>query len=331
MSEIRTLGPWLERFFLEHIITERNLAINTRDSYRDTFELLLPFVCSTLKKPDDRLLVRDITSSLVLQFLAHLEEDRGCSAQTRNQRLTAIRAFARFVGSRDPAHVAWCGHIRAIPSKKSTPQPIGYLTKVEIDAMLEVPDRKTLRGRTEYALLQFLYNTGARVSEATQLKVGDLGVGGRDGRHVLVTLHGKGGKIRQCPLLPDIERVLAEQVEGRADSDAVFLSRYRRPYTRFGVYRLVERCAAGVPELKGRKITPHVLRHTIACHLVVAGVDINIVRAWLGHVSINTTNVYAEIDLEMKARALELCDIAEKNPSRPWKEKKGFMAFLKSL
>ena len=155
--------------------------------------------------------------------------------------------------------------------------------------MLEVPDRKTLRGRTEYALLQFLYNTGARVSEATQLKVGDLGVGGRDGRHALVTLHGKGGKIRQCPLLPDIERVLAEQVEGRADSDAVFLSRYRRPYTRFGVYRLVERCAAGVPELKGRKITPHVLRHTIACHLVVAGVDINIVRAWLGHVSINTT------------------------------------------
>ena len=99
MSEIRTLGPWLERFFLEHIITERNLAINTRDSYRDTFELLLPFVCSTLKKPDDRLLVRDITSSLVLQFLAHLEEDRGCSAQTRNQRLTAIRAFARFVGA----------------------------------------------------------------------------------------------------------------------------------------------------------------------------------------------------------------------------------------
>ena len=197
--------------------------------------------------------------------------------------------------------------------------------------MLEVPDRKTLRGRTEYALLQFLYNTGARVSEATQLKVGDLGVGGRDGRHALVTLHGKGGKIRQCPLLPDIERVLAEQVEGRADSDAVFLSRYRRPYTRFGVYRLVERCAAGVPELKGRTITPHVLRHTIACHLVVAGVDINIVRAWLGHVSINTTNVYAGIDLEMKARALALCDIAEKNPSRPWKEKKGLMAFLKSL
>ena len=118
--------------------------------------------------------------------------------------------------------------------------------------MLEVPDRKTLRGRTEYALLQFLYNTGARVSEATQLKVGDLGVGGRDGRHALVTLHGKGGKIRQCPILPDIERVLAEQVAGCAVSDTVFLSRYRRPYTRFGIYRLVERCAAGVPEL-GRK------------------------------------------------------------------------------
>ena len=163
MSEIRTLGPWLERFFLEHVITERNLAINTRKSYRDTFKLFLPFVCTKLKKPDDRLLVRDLTSSLVLQFLAHLEEDRGCSAQTRNQRLTAIRAFARFVGSRDPVHVAWCGHIRAIQSKKSTPQPIGYLTKAEVDAMLEVPDRKTLRGRRNTRFCSF-YTTLGRVS-----------------------------------------------------------------------------------------------------------------------------------------------------------------------
>ncbi len=331
MNEIRTLGPWLERFFLEHIVTERNLARNTRLSYRDTFELLLPFVCTKLKKPDERLLLRDITSDLVLQFLAHLEENRGCSAQTRNQRLAAIRAFARFVGSRDPAHVAWCGHIRAIASKKATPQPVEWLTKAEMDAMLEVPDRKTLRGRNEYALLLFLYNSGARVSEATQLRIGDLGVGGRDGRHALVILHGKGGKIRQCPLLSETERVLAELVAGRGHSDAVFLSRYRRPYTRFGVYRLVERCAASVPALAGRKITPHVLRHTAACHLVIAEVDINIIRAWLGHVSINTTNIYAEIDLEMKARALALCDIAEQSPSRPWKEKKGIMGFLKSL
>ena len=174
MSSVHTLGYWLQRFFTEHIVTERDLARNTRKSYRDTFNLLLPFVSSKLRKAVDRLAVCDITSRRVLQFLTHLEEDRGCSVQTRNQRLTAIRAFARFVGSRDPAHVEWCGHIRAISSKKAAPQPIICLTKAEMDAMLDAPDRKTLRGRTEYALLRFLYNTGARVSEATQLRVGDL-------------------------------------------------------------------------------------------------------------------------------------------------------------
>ena len=331
MHEIRTLGSWLERFFLEHIVTERNLALNTRDSYLDSFKLLVPFLSIRLRKPDHRLAVRDLTSKLVLQFLAHLEDDRGCSIQTRNQRLSAIRAFARFVASRDPAHIGWCGQIRAIPSKKARPQPIGWLTKAEMDAMLEVPDRKSIRGRTEYALLLFLYNTGARVSEATQLKVEDMQVGRRDGGHALVTLRGKGGKIRQCPLWPETDRVLAGLVDGRAPSDAVFLSRYGKHYTRFGVYRFVERCAVGVPALAGRKITPHVIRHTTACTLVRAQVDINTVRAWLGHVTINTTNVYAEIDLEMKAKALALCDVAEPGPSRPWKEKKGLLTFLKSL
>ena len=331
MADIRTLGSWLERFFLEHVVTERNLALNTRNSYLDTFRLLVPFLCIKLRKPDHRLAVRDLTSKLVLQFLAHIEDDRGCSVQTRNQRLTAIRSFARFVASRDPAHIEWCGQIRAIPSKRARPQPIGWLTKAEMDAMLDVPNRKSVRGRTEYALLLFLYNTGARVSEATQLKVEDMQLGSGDGRHAFVTLRGKGGKIRQCPLWPETERVLAGLVDRRALSDAVFLSRYGKSYTRFGAYRLVERCAGAVPALAGRKVTPHVIRHTTACTLVRAQVDINTVRAWLGHVTINTTNVYAEIDLEMKAKALALCDAAEPGPSRPWKEKKGLMAFLKSL
>ncbi len=331
MSDIRTLGPWLERFLLEHVVTERNLARNTRDSYRDTFKLLVPFFATTLRKPDDRLAVRDITPERVLQFLAHLENERGCAAQTRNQRLTAIRAFARYVGSRDPALIGWCGQIRAIPSKKSTAQPIGWLTTAEMDAMLDVPDRKTVRGRNEYALLLFFYNTGARVSEATHLRVGDLQVDRRDGGYPLATLHGKGGRIRQCPLWPETDRVLAELASGRSANDPVFLSRYRKPYTRFGVYRLVERCAAAVPALAGRKITPHVLRHTTACTLQRSDVDINTIRAWLGHVAIDTTNIYAEVDLEMKARALALCDAVQPKQGRPWKEKKGLMAFLRSL
>ena len=331
MNDPRTLGAWLRRFLTEHIVTERNLAQNTQKSYRDTFVLLLPFVGGKVRKPVDRIALQDLDARRVLQFLAHLEDDRRCSVQTRNQRLTAVRAFARFVASRDPGHLEWSANIRAIALKKATPQPIGWLEKTGMKALLGVPDRRTPRGRIEHALLLFLYNTGARVSEATELAAGDLHVGRRDGGHALVTIQGKGGKRRQCPLWPRTERALAELVQGRAAGDAVFLSRQRRPYTRFGVYRLVERCAARVPSLAGRKVTPHLIRHTSACHLLQAGVDLNTIRAWLGHASLDTTNIYAEIDLETKAKAMALCDAAEPGPDRPWKENKGLIAFLGAL
>ena len=193
--------------------------------------------------------------------------------------------------------------IRAIASKKAAPKPIGWLSKSEMKELPEVPDRRTPRGRVEYALLLFLYNTGARVSEATQLVAGDLHIGRRDGGHALVNIVGKGGEYRQCPLWPQTEAALAELVQRRTADDAVFLSQRRRPYTRFGVYRLVERSAARVPPLTGRRITPHTIRHTSACHLLHAGVDLNTIRAWLGHASLDTTNIYAEIDIEMKAKA----------------------------
>ena len=331
MSNPRTLGPWLRRFLAEYIVTERNLARNTQKSYRDTFTLLLPFAGTKIRKPVERLTVQDLTARRIRQFLDHLEDERGCSAQTRNQRLSAIRAFARFVASRDPGHLEWSASIRAIASKKATPRPIGWLSKTEMKKLLDVPDRRAPRGRIEHAFLLFLYNTGARVSEATQLVAGDLQVGRRDGGHALVNIHGKGGKHRQCPLWPRTEAALAELVEGRASGDAVFLSRQRRPYTRSGAYRLVQRCAARVPSLAGRRITPHTIRHTSACHLLQAGIDLNTIRAWLGHASLDTTNVYAEIDLEMKAKAMALCDAAQSGPDRPWKERKGLMAFLVAL
>ncbi len=331
MPEHEFLGPWLRRFLTEYIVTERNLARNTRSSYRDTFRLILPFASQKVRKPVDRLMVRDLASSLVLKFLAHVEDDRGCSIRTRNQRLAGIKAFARFVGSRDPAHVEWCGSIRAISSKKSMQPSVGWLTRAEMEAMLAVPDKKTDRGRHEYALLLFLYNTGARVSEATELKVQDLSLTARRGGHDLATLHGKGGKIRQCPLWPETERALAQEIRDREGDAPVFVSRLGTGFTRFGVYRLIERCAAQVPALAGRTITPHVIRHTTACHLVLANVDINTIRAWLGHVSISTTNIYAEIDLTLKANAVALCEVGPQRPGRSWKEDKDLMAFLKSL
>ena len=324
------LGPWLQRFLMHHVVTERNLSRNTCESYRDAFTQLVPFACAQLGKQDYQLTMLDLSSELVRRFLTQLEDERGCCAYTRNLRLTAIRAFASFVASRDPAHVAWRGQISAIASKKTTSKPVIWLTVDEMHALLDVPDRTMRHGRIEYAILLFLYKTAARVSEATPLRVGDLQVGRRDGGHALVTLHGKGGKVRQCPLRPDIERVLIELVDGRAADDAVFLNRRRQPFTRFGVYWVVERCAAQVPALAGKKITPQVLRHTTACHMVFSGVDINTVRAWLGHSSIDTTNIYAEINLRMKAEAMALCDVAEPASDRSWKEDKGLMAFLKS-
>ncbi|MYF30279.1 MAG: tyrosine-type recombinase/integrase [Gammaproteobacteria bacterium] len=331
MNDVDLLGPWLRRFLTEHIVSERNLAINTRQNYRDTFALLLPFASADIRKPVDRLSVSDLTSDQVLKFLAHLEEVRGCSVQTRNQRLVAIRSFASFVGHREPAFVEWCGKLRAVPMKRAATKPIEWLSRTEIDALLTVPDCTTPQGRNEHGVLLFLYNSGARVSEAVQLRKTDLQIDRRDGGHALVNLHGKGGKIRQCPLWPRTEKVLTSLMKERTGSETVFHSRYRKPYTRFGVYHLVARNAAAVPSLSGRRVTPHVIRHSTACHLLQAGVDINTIRAWLGHVSLETTNIYAEIDLEMKARALALCDAAEPVAHRPWKEDDTLMAFLKAL
>ena len=201
MRDPRTLGPWLRRFLADYIVVERQLASNTQKSYRDSFKLLLPFVSDKVRKPVDRLDVEDLTPSCMLQFLAHLEEKRDCSVQTRNQRLTAIRSFARFVASRDPARVAWCSQIRAITTKKATPQPVSWMAKNEMEALLAVPDRQTPQGQVEYALLLFLYNTGARVSEATRLEVGDLQTSRHGDNHALVTLCGKARQNSSMPIV----------------------------------------------------------------------------------------------------------------------------------
>ena len=333
MAEHHTLGTWIKRFLLKHVVTERNLAANTLKSYRDTFTLLLPFVSTKLRRPVERLAVADLSAGRVLAFLDHLERDRRCSVQTRNQRLTAIRAFARYVAGRDATLVEWSGHIRAIPTKKAVRQQISWLTADEMEAMIATPDRTTPGGRVEHALLLFLYNTGARVSEAANLQTDDLHLGHRNGENAFVTLHGKGGKTRKCPLWSRTAIIIGELVKHQPTKcDGVFRSRHRKPYARYGIYELVERCAARVPVLEGRKITPHVIRHTTGCNLLRSGVDINTIRAWLGHVNLSTTTIYAEIDLAMKVKAMESTDpVSDPIPKCAWKQEKGVMAILKAM
>ena len=336
MRNARLLGPWLRRFLMEHVIGERNLARNTQRSYRDTLRLLLPSIARRARKPVDHLAVTDLSADRLRLFLNDLEEKRGCGIATRNQRLAAIHALARFIGLHAPELVEWCGQVRAVPFKKAPKSLVTYLEKPEMTALLAAPDLTTAQGRRDHALLLFLYNAGTRADETAQVRIGDLSlphVPDRDLASVLI--RGKGNKCRRCPLWAQTVRELAELVRGRDPSEHVFLNRYGQPITRFGIHTLVERCAAcamrDVPSLATKRVSPHTIRHTTATHLLRSGVDINTIRAWLGHVSLITTNVYAEVDLEMKAKALANCEVDGKKKGAPWKQDKGLMEFLRTL
>ena len=331
MSDNRLLGPWIRRFLMEHLTGERNLARNTQVSYRDTLALLIPFVTRKIGKPVERLALEHLTPDVVSGFLAHLEKARGCGISTRNQRLAAIHALARFVATKNPESISWHMSIKTVPFKRGNRASIPYLEKPEMDALLGAPDRRSAQGMRDYALLLFLYNSGARADEAARLAIADLDLGTSPSAKIL----GKGSKTRLCPLWSLTANTLTPLISGRMPTERVFLNRRRQPITRFGIYAVVRRYAAKagkrMPSLLNKHVSPHTIRHATAVHLLRAGVDINTIRAWLGHVSVDTTNIYAEIDLEMKSRALAHCEIAEKNKMRtPW-HSAGLMAFLKRL
>src|SRR5205814_2591099 len=174
MRDASLLGPWVRRFLTEHVVGERNLARNTQRSYRDTLQLLLPFVARYARKPVDRLAVTDVSADCVRQFLSDLEEGRGCAVATRNQRLAALHALARFIGLHAPEWVEWCGQVRAVPFKKAPRALVTYLEKAEMDAVLAAPDLTTTQGRRDHAVLLFLYNAGARADETAQVRIQDL-------------------------------------------------------------------------------------------------------------------------------------------------------------
>jgi integrase/recombinase XerD len=331
MTDTALLGPWVRRFLLEHLIVERNLSRQTQLSYRDTLRLLLPFVAGRCQQSLDRLTVEQVSAEHVRAFLQYVEEERQCTSATRHQPLAAIRALAGCVAEHSPEHIAWCGEIRRISFKKTVQPGVPYLEKPEMDALLGAPDRATHQGRRDYALLLFLYNSGARASEAAGLKIADL-----DLLQPAVRLLGKGNKIRYCPLWPTTVQTLTPLVADRAPTEPVFLNRCGQPITRFGIHTLVERCAQQAadkfPSLASKRVSPHMVRHTTAVFLLRSGVDINTIRAWLGHVSLNTTHVYAEFDLEMKAKALAKCELTDDAiPGQHWATDPSLLAFLQSL
>lgn len=336
MKDLSFISVWIKRFLLEYLVSTKNLSKNTQLSYRDTFRLLLPFAAEKNKKSIDQLLVEEMNPVVVKAFLGELETKRSCSIATRNQRLSAIHAFAKFIGLHSPEHVEWCRQVQMIPFKRAKHTLITYLEKSEMDALLNAPNRNNRQGQRDYALLLFLYNTGARANEAAQVKIGDLNIAGSSKQSLdTVLVKGKGNKPRRCPLWQQTALELNVIACERISSEHLFLNRLKQPITRFGIYAMVKRYAENVaqqlPAIKAKKVGPHTIRHTTATHLLQAGVDINTIRAWLGHVSINTTNIYAEVDLEMKARALACCEIEEKSKTTHWRDDKNLMAFLENL
>lgn len=331
MSKTNLVAPWIRRFLLEHLVEERNLSRNTQASYRDALLLLLPFVARAAKVRIDQLQVEDLTADAVRAFLKHLQAERHVSGATRNQRLVAIHSLARFIGENSPEHLAWSAQIRAVPFKRTVQGSLPYLDKCEVDALLSVPDRRSPQGARDHALLLFLFNSGARADEAAHLSIEDLTFG----RAPAVKLLGKGNKYRACPLWPETLRALEPFTRSRPMEARVFLNRRKEPLTRSGIYKLVQRTAARAssaqPSIKTKRISPHCLRHACAVHLLRQGVDINTIRGWLGHVSVDTTNIYAEVDLQMKAKALEKCDMPDNAHVKRWHKDPGVIAFLRGL
>jgi site-specific recombinase XerD len=331
MNDKTLMGPWVRRFLLEHLVSERNLSRNTQASYRDTLTLLLPFASEHSGRAIDRMTVEDLTPTIVRKFLDHVEHVRGCSGVTRNYRLATVHSLAKFIGMRSPLHIAWATEIRSIPFKKTAKNLIGYLERAEMDALLKAPDRRTALGDRDHAVLLFLYNTGARADEAAGVLIGNHLKGSP-----AVRILGKGNKWRLCPLWPATVTALSRLVTGRNETDPVFLGRTNQRMTRFGIHRLVAHYARlasnSTPSLCLKPVSPHTIRHTTAVHLLRSGVDINTIRGWLGHVSLDTTHVYAEVDMEMKATALASVDIKglPQNPPRRI-QMPSLMAFLKGL
>jgi site-specific recombinase XerD len=329
--DTNVIGNWIRRFLMEYMVGECNFSPNTQASYRDTFVLLLPFVARRWKKPIEELFLDDVDADTVRSFLQYLEQERDCQISTRNQRLAAIRSLAHFIAERSPEHISWSTKVCSVPFKKGFNKVMTYLEKDEMDALLESPNRETSQGRRDYALLLFLYNTGARADEITRIRVCDLNFDGIPSVRII----GKGNRERYCPLWSTTVLTLRCFVDGRDPNAFVFLNRRKQPTTRFGVYFLVERCVAKAaqkaPSLCSKKASPHSIRHTTAVHLLRAGVDINTIRAWLGHVCLDTTHVYAEVDLEMKAKALAHCKITGSHQNKDWNKKPNLMEFLKNL
>lgn len=320
MSDSPTLGRLLESFFHRRLTEQRNVTSATLASYRDALRLFIVYASERTGRAPCRLDITDLDRETVLDFLAHLEQSRDNSVRTRNARLTAIRSFYHHVATCDPGALGIAQRVLAIPNKRTSTRAPTYLTKREVDALLNAPDRHTARGRRDHALLLFLVRTGARVSEALGVNVADLHLESPP----QVLLRGKGRKQRVIPLALDLARTLKalcrEHGLDRHEQRPVFVGASGNRLTRFGVTHIVRRAvkasAARNVTLMEKRVSPHLLRHTLAMELLQSGVDLVTIQAWLGHAQLATTHRYAEANVEMMRRSLVQANVSIRSAPR---------------
>lgn len=328
-----SLAPLLESFFTDRLYGQLQASPNTVSTYRDSFRLLLSFAQSRLKKAPSDLLLADLDPAVIGAFLTYLELERHCSPRTRNVRLGAIHSFFRYVALLEPAHAGIIQRILAIPQKRCDRNLVDFLTRPEVEALLKTPDQTTWLGRRDYALLLVGVQTGLRVSELIGLRPGQILFG--TGPHI--RCRGKGRKERCVPITRQTAFVLKAwgAEPNSVPSEPVFRSRHGGALSRDAVERLVGKYAASAantcPSMKGKRVSPHVLRHTAAMQLLQAGVDCAVIALWLGHESIETTGIYLHADLALKEKALACVAPLSQTTYRRYQPGDQLMTFLNAL
>jgi site-specific recombinase XerD len=328
-----TLPALVQQFFTDRLAAQMEASPNTIAGYRDTFRLLLRFASEQTSRAPTKLQIADLDSSLIGKFLAHVESERRNSARSRNARLAAIRSFFRYVAMSEPAYLLHCQQILTMPSKRYVRRTVEFLDRAEMDALLAAPDRSTWAGRRDHAILIVALQTGLRVSEIISLRRRDVVMG--TGAHV--RCEGKGRKQRCTPLRREIVNVLGvwlKERKGGADDDPLFPTIRGSKLSRDAVELLVHKHTAAASQTResliGKRVSPHVLRHSTAMELLHNGVDQSVIALWLGHESVETAQIYMHADLRLKERALARLDAPGALPGR-YRPDDSLLAFLEAL
>ena len=330
-----SIGSHIQAFFADYLIAQRDMSPHTIASYRDSVKLLLAFAARRWHKGVAALTFEDLGPDIVLEFLDHIEKTRGNATRTRNARLAAIHTLFGYVAAHEPQLLGLSQRICAIPVKKSMASCITYLDYEEVLHILASIDQSRPLGRRDYLLILLLFETGARASELVSLRTSSL----RFIEPAQVRILGKGRKERICPLRKKTAALIRAHLRERdvMSLDApLFVGLRGEPLSRFGLLRLVQRhvrtAAKTMPSLAKKRVSPHTFRHAAAVHLLRAGNDLSVVRSWLGHVSIVTTDHYTEIDIEAKRRALDASEpVPSRRRSSSWKKDPDLLAWLEAL